>query len=71
MVESLWDTDNYRWSPWTAGEGIDAYIRRRRDEGWIYQGKVPQGGATILLRFKRLRHPDRSQVAAARPTGAA
>ena len=55
-ADTRWETDIYRWSPWTAGEGIDAYIRRRRADGWSYQGQTRQQGATIVLKFKRLRH---------------
>jgi hypothetical protein len=54
-ADTRWETDNYRWSPWTAGEGIDAYIRRRRDAGWIYEGQENGEGATIVLLFKRRR----------------
>jgi hypothetical protein len=59
-AESRWETDLYHWSPWTGGEGINAYIRRRRDEGWIYQGQVKEEGATIVLQFTRLRNSEGS-----------
>jgi hypothetical protein len=57
VAESPWETENHHWSPWTGGDGIDAYIRRRRDEGWIYQGQTQEEGAIVLV-FKRLRTED-------------